>query len=142
MADLELPDALRDETRSVWKHYVDLLAPFRPDLHRYCWGLTGNLWDAEDLVQEAVIRGFGTLSSIHGSIDNPRGYLVRIATHCVVSVSLRVPFGPRIDHHAAPASVSPTCARPFRGSRRRRQGYLEAHGPCATAITRSTRTPA
>ena len=89
VADLELPDDLREETRSAWKHYVDLLAPFRPDLHRYCWGLTGNLWDAEDLVQETVIRGFGTLSSIHNSIDNPRGYLVRIATHCWIDTQRR-----------------------------------------------------
>ena len=81
MAQFEIPDDLRDDTRAAWKRYVDLLAPFRPDLHRYCQGLTRNLWDAEDLVQETVIRGFGMLSSLHGNIDNPRGYLVRIATN-------------------------------------------------------------
>ena len=81
MAEFEIPDDLRNDTRAAWNRYVDLLAPFRPDLHRYCRGLTRNLWDAEDLVQETVIRGFGVLNSLQGNIDNPRGYLVRIATN-------------------------------------------------------------
>jgi len=81
VAELEIPDDFRNDTRAAWKRYIDLLAPFRPDLHRYCHGLTRNVWDAEDLVQETVIRGFGTLNSLHGNIDNPRGYLVRIATN-------------------------------------------------------------
>lgn len=81
MGDFELSDAVREGTRSAWKAYVDVLAPFRPDLHRYCWKLTGNLWDAEDLVQDTVVRGFGQLSSLHGEIANPRGYLVRIASN-------------------------------------------------------------
>jgi len=59
---------------------VDLLVPFRPDLHRYCRALTGDLWDAEDLVQETVLRGFAVLGQVHQTIANPRGYLVRIAT--------------------------------------------------------------
>lgn len=81
MADLELPGPLRDEVQLAWAHYLDLLNPFRPDLHRYCLRLTGNLWDAEDLVQDAILRGFATLGMVHRKIDNPRGYLVRIATH-------------------------------------------------------------
>lgn len=81
MSELHLNDDIRDETRDAWYRYLDLLNPFRPDLHRYCLGLTGNLWDAEDLVQETVIKGFATLGSVYRTIDNPRGYLVRIATN-------------------------------------------------------------
>jgi RNA polymerase sigma-70 factor (ECF subfamily) len=81
MADPELPDALRDELRASWHRYVDLLAPLRPDLHAYCRRLTGNLWDAEDLVQETLLRAFGTLGSIHQPIRNPRAYLFRTATN-------------------------------------------------------------
>ena len=81
MLDFQLSDEFRTETRAAWTQYVDLLVPFRPDLHRYCLGLTGNLWDAEDLVQDTIVRGFGALSSIYGSIDNPRGSLIRIASN-------------------------------------------------------------
>ena len=43
MADLELPDGLRDDLRAAWHRYIDLLAPLRPALHGYCCRLTGNL---------------------------------------------------------------------------------------------------
>lgn len=89
VAEFEIPDDFRNDTRTAWKRYVDVLAPFRPDLHRYCLGLTRNLWDAEDLVQETVIRGFGTLNSLHGRIENPRGYLVRIATNLWIDLLRR-----------------------------------------------------
>src|SRR5205823_3376595 len=81
MADLELPDGLRDDLRAAWHCYVDLLAPLRPTLHGYCSRLTGNLWDAEDLVQDTLLRAFGTLGSIFTRIENPRAYLLRTATN-------------------------------------------------------------
>ncbi|HSJ96848.1 MAG TPA: RNA polymerase sigma factor [Myxococcota bacterium] len=81
MADLELPDALRDELAAAWHRYLDHVQPIRPGLHVYCRRLTGNLWDAEDLVQETLLRGFGTLGRIRDPIRNPRAYLLRAATH-------------------------------------------------------------
>jgi RNA polymerase sigma-70 factor (ECF subfamily) len=81
MADSELPDALRDELRGAWHRYLDLVAPLRPALHGYCRRLAGNLWDAEDLVQDTLLRGFGRLASIHHEVANPRAYLLRTATH-------------------------------------------------------------
>jgi len=81
MADLELPDGLRDDLRAAWHRYVDLLAPLRPTLHGYCSRLTGHLWDAEDLVQDTLLRAFGTLGSIFTRIENPRAYLLRTATN-------------------------------------------------------------
>jgi RNA polymerase sigma-70 factor (ECF subfamily) len=81
MADPELPDQLRDDLRAAWHRYVDLLAPLRPALHGYCRRLTGNLWDAEDLVQDTLLRAFGTLGSTFSRVDNPRAYLLRTATN-------------------------------------------------------------
>jgi len=81
MADFELPDQLRDETRTAWHRYLDVLSPFRPELHRFCWRLTGDSWEAEDLVQDTILRGFGVLGSLHHTIRNPRAYLLRIATN-------------------------------------------------------------
>jgi RNA polymerase sigma-70 factor (ECF subfamily) len=81
MADFELPDGLRDDLRAAWHRYIDLLAPLRPTLHAYCARLTGNVWDAEDLAQDTLLRAFGTLGSVFTSIANPRAYLLRTATN-------------------------------------------------------------
>jgi RNA polymerase sigma-70 factor (ECF subfamily) len=79
--DAELPDALRDELRSAWHRYLDLVAPLRPALHGVCRRLTGNVFEAEDLLQDTLLRGFGTLGSVHHRIANPRAYLLRTATN-------------------------------------------------------------
>lgn len=81
MVDEELPGALRDELRAAWHRYIDRIAPLRTSLHGYCRRLTGNLWDAEDLVQDTLLRAFATLGSIHHEIDNPRAYLLRVASN-------------------------------------------------------------
>jgi RNA polymerase sigma-70 factor (ECF subfamily) len=63
---------------------VDVLAPLRPDLHRYCRRLTGNVWDAEDLVQDTLLRAFAQLGLIHHAIRDPRAYLLRTASHAFI----------------------------------------------------------
>jgi RNA polymerase sigma-70 factor (ECF subfamily) len=84
MADAEITDGLRDAARAAWHGYLDGIAPFRPELYRYCRKLAGNVWDAEDLVQETLLKGFASLGAANATIDNPRGYLVRIATHLFI----------------------------------------------------------
>ncbi len=42
MAEFDLPDNVRDETRMAWHLYLDQLNPFRPDIYRYCRKLTAN----------------------------------------------------------------------------------------------------
>lgn len=89
MAEAEIPDSLRDELRAAWHRYVDLLAPLRPDLQRYCRRLTGSVWDAEDLAQETLVRAFATLGSVHHRIENPRAYLLRAATNAWIDTVRR-----------------------------------------------------
>ena len=81
MSEFELPDQMRDELRAAWHRYIDLLIPIRPALFGYCRRLTGEVWEAEDLVQETLVRAFGTLGRVHDPIRNPRAYLLRIATN-------------------------------------------------------------
>src|SRR5512147_2204947 len=69
------------DVRGPWRRYLDALAPLRPDLHRYCCRLTGNVWDGEDLVQDTLLRVFGLLGKIDANLENPRAYLLRTATH-------------------------------------------------------------
>src|SRR5690242_259645 len=81
MTDSQLTEDLLDEAKAAWFRYLELIMPFRPDLYRYCRSLVQDPWDAEDLVQDTLLRGFAKLGSTHHRIDNPRGYLVRTATN-------------------------------------------------------------
>jgi RNA polymerase sigma-70 factor (ECF subfamily) len=78
---IETPDALSDELRTAWHHYVDSLVPLRPALYGYCRRLTGSLWDAEDLVQDTLLRAFGRWGVTNGGVRDPKAYLLRTATN-------------------------------------------------------------
>jgi RNA polymerase sigma-70 factor, ECF subfamily len=82
--------AVQAHVRGPWRRYLDALAPLRPDLHRYCCRLTGNVWDGEDLLQDALLRVFGLLGKIDADLENPRGYFVRIATHLWIDQQRRL----------------------------------------------------
>jgi len=69
------------QVRGPWRKFVDDLAPLRPDLLRYCAGLTGNVWDGEDLLQDVLLRVFGALGKIDADLSHPRAYLIRTATN-------------------------------------------------------------
>ena len=105
MDDFELTDGMRDELRAAWHRYLDRVAPFRPLLHGYCRKLTRDVWDAEDLSQETLIRGFQRLAYHHDPIDNPRAYLLRIATHGWIDSLRRRETEARLSPEAAAEAV-------------------------------------
>lgn len=76
-----MADDLSGDLRDAWHQYVDLLIPFRTALYGYCRQLTGSVWDAEDLVQETLLRGFGRWGITAPGIRDPRAYLLRTATN-------------------------------------------------------------
>jgi RNA polymerase sigma-70 factor (ECF subfamily) len=82
-------DGLRQDLMAAWHRFLDLIQAERPLLHRYCVRLTGNVWDAEDLVQDTLLRGFGTLGKVDYDIDNPRAYLLRMATNAWIDALRR-----------------------------------------------------
>jgi len=84
MSQPESPEVLRDDLRVAWQRYIDLIAPHRPVLHGYCLKLTRNLWDAEDLVQDTLLRAFGQLAFMNYELLNPRAYLLRAATNVYI----------------------------------------------------------
>ncbi|HEY2359280.1 MAG TPA: sigma factor-like helix-turn-helix DNA-binding protein [Phenylobacterium sp.] len=83
-------EAFTDEAaralRRAWFTYLDEVEPLREPLHAYGMRLTGNVWDAEDLVQETLLKGFAMIGrgDLHGPgspVANPRAYLFRTATN-------------------------------------------------------------
>lgn len=81
-----LSDAGAQTLRRHWFTYLDTIEPERNTLHAYCRRLTANRWDAEDLVQDSLLRGFAMTArgDFHGP-DSPvrdrRAYLLRTATN-------------------------------------------------------------
>ena len=81
MTDAKLSTEVYKSANGAWHQYLRDLSPLRPALYRYCRALTGNTWDADDLVQEALMRGFATLGVGQDEIKDPRAYLLRIAAN-------------------------------------------------------------
>lgn len=88
MSQPEIPEAVRAQSRAAFNAFLDSSAPFRAELYRYCRKLTGNVWDADDLLQETLLRGFAALG-MTPPVTNPRGYLVRIASHLFIDAQRR-----------------------------------------------------
>src|SRR5262249_16750192 len=89
MIDEESLDTLRGDLRTAWHRYIDVLVPLRPALYGYWRRLTGNVWDAEDLVQDTLLRAFGQWGVTYPAIRNPRAYLLRTATNVWIDILRR-----------------------------------------------------
>ena len=86
MADDPFNDETARTLRRAWFDFLDLVEPLRPALYRYCLRLTGQVWSAEDLSQDTLLRGFGAIGrgDLHGEaarVRSARAYLFRIATN-------------------------------------------------------------
>ena len=73
-------DALRSSVKDARNRFLESIEPLRPDLFRFSRGLTPTVWEAEDLVQEALTRAFANLGRFD-DVRNVRAYLFRIATN-------------------------------------------------------------
>src|SRR5215831_11393701 len=86
MAHEPVSDQTAKLLRAAWFRYLDTVGETRPALYRYCRRMTGNIWDAEDLLQDTLLRGFGAIGrgdvrSKAAQVRGPRAYLFRIATN-------------------------------------------------------------
>jgi RNA polymerase sigma-70 factor (ECF subfamily) len=84
-----LTGEMHDGARAAWVRFIDAVEPLRPTLARYCRRLTGDVWDAEDLIHDTLLRSFGLLGSVHYELRNPRAYLLRIATNLWIDAQRR-----------------------------------------------------
>jgi len=78
---MKFAEDLTDPIKKAWHQFIERTEPLRPDLYRYCRSLTGSVWDAQDLVQDTLMRAFARLSEASHPIDNARAYMFRIASN-------------------------------------------------------------
>jgi RNA polymerase sigma-70 factor (ECF subfamily) len=89
--------------------YGRLVEPHRSELHAHCYRMLGSLHDAEDAVQEALLRAWRGLPRFEGR-SSLRSWLYTIATNTCLNLIAKRPkrvlpvdFGPAADpHHEVP----------------------------------------
>jgi RNA polymerase sigma-70 factor (ECF subfamily) len=92
--ELSFGDETARAMRGAWFRFLDEAEPVRPDLHRYCLRITGQVWSAEDLCQETLLRAFGAIGrgDLHGEsaqVASLRAYLFRIASNLWIDETRR-----------------------------------------------------
>jgi RNA polymerase sigma-70 factor, ECF subfamily len=88
--------------------FARLVEPHRGELHAHCYRMLGSVHDAEDALQDALLRAWRGLASFEGR-SSLRSWLYRIATNTCLDVIARRPkrvlpidYGPAADPHHGP----------------------------------------
>jgi RNA polymerase sigma factor (sigma-70 family) len=80
--------SLGEPLRLLHERFDALIAPEREALWRYCHHLTGSSWDAEDLVQETLMKAFARLTMLWQPMQ-PRAWLFRVASNAWIDAVRR-----------------------------------------------------
>jgi RNA polymerase sigma-70 factor, ECF subfamily len=120
--------------------FEDLVVRYRRELHVYCYRMLGSFDEAEDHVQEVLLRAWRSRKRFQGW-SSPRTWLYRIATNACLD-TLR-----RDARRAVPASSAPAGPGPSIAAMPWMQPYPDAlldevaagqPGPEAVALSRET----
>src|ERR1039457_5811449 len=83
--------ALLEAARGGDEHaYTQLAEPHRRELHAHCYRMLGSVHDAEDALQEALLRAWRSLAQFEGR-SSLRSWLYTIATNTCLSAIQRRP---------------------------------------------------
>jgi len=97
--------AARDGDEDAFRQLIEAR---RGELHAHCYRMLGSLHDAEDALQEALLRAWRSIGRFEGR-SSLRSWLYKIATNvCLDAIGRRpkrvlpIDYGPASDPHVAP----------------------------------------
>jgi RNA polymerase sigma-70 factor, ECF subfamily len=98
----ELLETAKEGSEEAYRRLVE---PHRSELHAHCYRMLGSVQDAEDALQEALVRAWRALPKFEGR-SSLRSWLYRIATNTSLDAIERRPkrvlpvdYGPAADPH-------------------------------------------
>jgi RNA polymerase sigma-70 factor (ECF subfamily) len=101
--------------------FARLVEPHHAELHAHCYRMLGSVHDAEDALQDALLRAWRGLHGLAGQ-DTLRAWLYRIATNACLDAAARRPkrvlpidYGPPSDAPGDPAEpvAAPVWVEPY-----------------------------
>jgi RNA polymerase sigma-70 factor (ECF subfamily) len=100
-------------TAATEAEFRRLVEPHRAELHAHCYRMLGSVHDADDALQDALLRAWRALPRFEGR-SSLRTWLYRIATNTSLDLIARRPrrvlpidLGPAADPHDEPAWLEP-----------------------------------
>jgi RNA polymerase sigma-70 factor (ECF subfamily) len=109
VTDTALQDQLLERAREQDESaFGQLVEPYRGELHAHCYRMLGSVHDAEDALQETLLRAWRGLARFEGR-SSLRSWLYTIATNTSLNAIekrpkrvLPVDYGPAADPHDGP----------------------------------------
>jgi RNA polymerase sigma-70 factor, ECF subfamily len=90
--------------------FSELVQPYRGELHAHCYRMLGSVYDADDALQETLLRAWRGVARFEGR-SALRSWLYTIATNVSLTQIARRPkrvlpidYGPAADPHEAPGT--------------------------------------
>jgi len=127
----ELLEAARGGDEDAFGRLVD---QYRSELHAHCYRMLGSVHDAEDALQDALLRAWRGLARFEGR-SSLRSWLYTIATNTCLNLIARRPkrvlpidYGPAADPHDGPGEpvVESVWVEPYPDERLGLEGGLAA----------------
>ncbi|MGH2856374.1 MAG: sigma-70 family RNA polymerase sigma factor [Solirubrobacteraceae bacterium] len=87
--------------------FAELIEPYRSELHAHCYRMLGSVFDADDALQDTLLRAWRGISGLRGR-GALRGWLYTIATNaCLTQIARRPKRVLPIDYGPAAAPDDP-----------------------------------